>query len=193
MPVLTRLEEVERIIKERLDGYAAVTDAPASGLVQELLAIYPNAKVICTIREPDSWVKSMEGISNAATMWFLRFVLFPLPGMRYFVDYINVLRKQWEYLYNEHEPFTAKTYNRHIQWLKEIVPPERLVFFDVKEGWEPLCKALGKEIPKDIPFPNINDGEAIDRLAKSTVQRGLLRWLVVFVTLGLAMVPFWFV
>jgi hypothetical protein len=183
---------VESIIKERLDGYAAVTDAPASGLVKELIELYPNAKVICTIRDPDSWVKSMEGVSNASTMWFLRFVLFPIPGMRFFVDYINVLRNQWDFLYDEHEPVTTKTYNRHIQWLKEVVPEDRLVFFNVKDGWEPLCAALGKEVPHGIPFPKINDGEAIDKLAKTMVRRGLIRWLVIFATMGIALIPYWF-
>ena len=40
------------LLKQRFDGYAAATDAPASGLVPELLSLYPNAKVICTVRDP---------------------------------------------------------------------------------------------------------------------------------------------
>ena len=56
------------------------------------------------------------------------------------------------------------------------MPEDRLVFFDVKDGWKPLCKALGKEVPDEVPFPQINDGEAIDRFAKKHVQRGLVRW-----------------
>lgn len=164
------------IMASRLDGYAATTDAPGSGLVPELMALYPSAMVVCTVRDPASWEKSMRGISNAATMWFLRAVLFPLPALRYFVDYINVLRKAWIKLYGEREPLTRLTYDRHIAWLKETVPKDRLVFFDVKDGWKPLCKALGKEVPDGVPFPQINDGEAIDRFAKKHVQRGLARW-----------------
>lgn len=175
-----RNDSDKRLIRDlmagRLDGYAATTDAPASGLVPELMELYPDAKIICTVRDPKSWEKSMEGISNAATMWFLRFVLFPLPALRYFVDYINVLREAWIKLYGEREPLTIQTYNRHIDWLKEVVPPERLVFFDVKDGWGPLCKALGEEVPDGIAFPRINDGEAIDRFAIKHVQRGLVRW-----------------
>jgi hypothetical protein len=176
-------------LKQRFDGYAAATDAPTSGLVEELLEVYPDALVICTTRDPDAWVKSMEGVSNAATMSFLRFVLFPIPGMRYFVDYINVLRNQWLHLYGETEPVTTKTHYNHIEYLKRVVPPERLIFFNVKEGWGPLCEALGKDVP-DMPFPRINDGEAIDRLAKKMVTKGLLRWLVIFATLGVALFPY---
>lgn len=167
------------LLRERLDGFAAITDAPGSQLVPELMELYPDAKVICTIRDPDAWVKSMAGVSSASTMWFLRFVLFPLPTLRFFVDYISVLRHQWLYLYGESEPATMVTWERHIAWLKEIVPADRLIFFDVKQGWGPLCTVLGKKVP-DEPFPNINDGQAIDRLAKRSVQRGLIRWAGIF-------------
>jgi len=164
------------LMASRLDGYAAITDAPASGLVPELMELYPDAMVICTVRDPLSWEKSMEGISKAATMWFLRGVLLPLPALRYFVDYINVLGQAWFKLYGEGEPFTRETYDRHIAWLRKTVPEDRLVFFDVKDGWKPLCKTLEKKIPDGIPFPRINDGEAIDAFAKKHVQRGLVRW-----------------
>ncbi|KAL9114812.1 MAG: hypothetical protein Q9187_007405 [Circinaria calcarea] len=173
-----RTDEDKRLILDitasRLDGYAATTDAPASLLVPELLALYPDAKVICTVRDPVAWAKSIEGLGNATTIWFLRFVLFPLPTLRYFVDYVNVLRDAWIELYGERDPPTKITYDRHIAWLKETVPEEKLVFFNVKDGWEPLCRALGKEVPEGVPFPRINDGETVDAFAKKHIQRGLL-------------------
>ncbi|KAL1606139.1 hypothetical protein SLS60_003540 [Paraconiothyrium brasiliense] len=116
-----------------------------------------------------------------------------MAGMRHFVGYIGVLRNQWVHLYGERDPPTRQTYDRHVAWLKEIVPEERLLLFDVKEGWSPLCKALDKPEPEGIPFPRINDGEAIDKFAKKMVKRGLLRWLLVLVTLGLALIPFIYV
>lgn len=167
------------LLASRLSGYAAITDAPGSGLVPELLALYPDAKVICTIRDVSSWEKSMAVVASASTQWFLYFVLFPLPSLRFFVDYIDGLRQQWLCLYGETEPPTSKTYNRHIEWLKEVVPPERLIFYDVKDGWEPLCKALDLPVPKDEPFPRINDGKAIDEFAKTQIIRGLKAWIFI--------------
>ncbi|KAF1953477.1 hypothetical protein CC80DRAFT_494389 [Byssothecium circinans] len=187
--------EALQLLKERFNGYVAASDAPASGLVPELLKIYPNAKVICTIRDSKAWEKSMEGVTNVSTMAFLKFILFPIPGMRHFPDYVNKLREQWVTLYGEagREPATVETYERHIAWLKSVVPEERLVFFAVKDGWEPLCKALGKPVPTDTPFPRINDGEAINRLAKQKVTQGLVRWLIIIATGGLALIPMvWF-
>ena len=140
------------------------------------MGLYHDAKIICTVRDAKSWAKSVEGFSNAATMWFLRFVLFLLPTLRFFVEYIDLQCDAWIRLYGEREPLTVQTYNRHIEWLKDIVPTDCLVFFDVKDGWEPLCKALGKEVPDGIAFPWINDWEAIDRFAAKHVRRGLVRW-----------------
>jgi hypothetical protein len=176
------------IIRARTKGFVAITDAPGCGLVSELMTLYPNAKVICTVRDAAAWEKSMAGLSNAVTESTLRFILFPLPTMRYFVDYVNVLIPQWLHLYGERDPPTVKTYHRHIEWLKEIVPPNQLVFFDVRDGWEPLCQALNLAVPKDVPFPRINDATAIDNFAKSQVARGLKMWLTIFVTAGSAIV-----
>lgn len=168
-------EDNMRILAERVDGYVAVTDAPFTGAVPELIKMFPDAKVIVTVRDAEAWEKSMLTVSNAATMWFLKFVLFPLPTLRHFVKYIDALREVWLNLYGESEPLTRVTYNRHIELLKRTVPEDRLFFVSVKDGWEPLCKALGKEVPS-VPFPRINDGEAIDAFAKKHVGRGLMRW-----------------
>lgn len=168
-------EDNMRLLAERVDGYVAVTDAPFTGTVPELIKLYPDAKVIVTVRDAEAWERSMLTVSNAATMWFLKFVLFPLPSLRYFVNYIDVLRDVWLGLYGESEPLTRATYNRHLELLRKTVPEDRLFFVSVKDGWEPLCKALGKEIPS-VPFPRINDGDAIDAFAKKHVGRGLIRW-----------------
>lgn len=162
---------------ERFEGYVAMVDAPAHALVPELMQLYPDAIVICTVRDAKAWEKSMGGVANASMKWFLRVVLFPLPTMRYFVDYINVMADVWEELYGERVPMTTLSYERHIAWLKKVVPSDRLLFFDVKDGWQPLCTALGKDIPRGVPFPRMNDGKAIDYWAKKHVQRGLARWL----------------
>ena len=37
------------------------------------------------------------------------------------------------------------------------VPADKLLVYDVKEGWEPLCSFLGKDVPADSPFPHLNN------------------------------------
>ncbi|KAJ5167272.1 NAD dependent epimerase/dehydratase [Penicillium canariense] len=165
-------------LQSQLDGYAAVTDSPGSQFVPELMELYPDAKVICTVRDAISWEKSMDQVRNATVPWYLHLVLLPLPGLRYFIPYLHLLAAQWEKLYSEAIP-TRQSYHRHIAWLKEVVPEDRLVFFEVKDGWEPLCKALGRDIPKDQPFPHINDSDAIAAISKMHIQRGLTRWAAI--------------
>ncbi|KAE8413371.1 NAD dependent epimerase/dehydratase [Aspergillus pseudocaelatus] len=176
-------EEALTLLEETLDGYAAITDAPGTQLVPELLELYPDAMVICTVRDPDAWVKSYAQVRHLATLWYLSAVLLPLPGMRYFVKWISYFPKQQRRVYGKLES-TVDIYHRHIAWLKEVVPEDRLVFFDVREGWEPLCKALGKDVPKDIAFPCINDGQAIDAVAKYHIRRGLTRWAAFVAVIG---------
>lgn len=131
----------------------------------------------------------MDSVAGLPTLWFLRGVLLPLPGMRHFVDYINAMGLQWHRLYGTNQHNIA-LYDRHIEWLKEVVPADRLVFCDVKEGWGPLCRALGKEVPEDMAFPRINESKAIDQTAAYHIQRGLGRWAVAVAALGVT--AFWF-
>ena len=165
-------------IYSRTDGYVAITDAPGCNLVEELVTLYPDAKVICTVRDDKAWERSMGGLNDAVSPSTLHFILFLLPTMRLFPAYVELLISQWTKLYGESNPPTVKTYHRHIEYLRSVVPPERLVFFDVRDGWEPLCKALDLPVPKDVPFPNINDGKAIQAFAKKQVMRGLGAWIV---------------
>jgi hypothetical protein len=83
-----------------------------------------------------------------------------------------------------------ETYDRHIEWLKEIVPEDRLVFFDVRDGWTPLCEALGLEPPVDVPFPRVNDSEAIERTIQYHLRRGLTRWAFIFAVVGAGVAAF---
>jgi hypothetical protein len=110
--------------------------------------------------------------------------------MRFSPDYIDVLRKQWIVLYGKPEPVDLDHWNRHIAYLKSVVPKEKLVFFDVREGWEPLCKALRKEAP-DVPFPQVNDGRAIEELARKMSMKGLERWAAILGTVGVGVLGVW--
>jgi hypothetical protein len=48
-------------------------------------------------------------------------------------------------------------FNRYNAEVQRRVPPERLLVFDVKSGWEPLCAFLGVPVPQGVPFPHLND------------------------------------
>jgi hypothetical protein len=69
-------------------------------------------------------------------------------------------------------------WNRRI---KENVPKERLLVMRLGDGWEPLCKFLGKPVP-DEPFPWANDGATADKIAARVMAGLVMRWLVILAT-----------
>lgn len=60
--------------------------------------------------------------------------------------------------------------------VKRVVPPERLLVMNLKEGWQPLCKFLDKPVPRE-PFPRLNDAEEAEKVAKGIFARCVLVWL----------------
>ena len=60
----------------------------------------------------------------------------------------------------EDRSHAIEVFERHNREVVERVPAERLLRYEVKEGWEPLCRFLGVEVPKDQPFPHLNDTQS---------------------------------
>ncbi|MCJ1320384.1 hypothetical protein MMC15_005722 [Xylographa vitiligo] len=175
----TDAQIVNSWLREVFTGYVACTDYPGAQFTPELLALHPDAKVICTLRDPDRWAESIEAMSKSVTMWHLSVLLWPVPTMRWFVRYLDVTRAgRWKELYGV-EYADRGVWDKHIEWLKGVVPPEKLFFFDVRDGWEPLCKILGVEVPEGIEFPRENDKEAVESLIKAQVMRGLMTWAAI--------------
>lgn len=127
-----------------------------------------------------SWAASMDQTSSTSLQTLLALIVFWVPVIRHFPHYIQHMQAgRWGELYSvpgEKWSYGRDVWERHIAYLGRTVPKERLVYFDVSEGWEPLCKLLGVEMPVKVEFPRINDGRAIDEFTKKQVQRGLMRW-----------------
>jgi hypothetical protein len=67
----------------------------------------------------------------------------------------------------------------HTEWLKRVVDHKRLHFFNVKEGWAPLCKILNVPVP-DEPFPRVNEADAMKELEKLIMLQVKMRWGGIF-------------
>ena len=135
----------------------------------ELLDLYPEAKVILTVRDPETWyesvLKTIYFITELERDPVLRLYSY-LTGSKPVVDLINRLanRKPVQTglkrgLFEAIAAGRTESKQYYEEWVsaaKRIVPSERLLVFDVKTGWEPLCDFLGLEMP-DEPFPRLND------------------------------------
>src|SRR5579863_767303 len=131
-------------------GYQATVDWPACTYYQELMQVYPEAKVLLTVRDPEKWYESVRSTIHVVS----RQRLADSPHGRM----INTLI--WERTFDgkfEDKDYALAVFHHHIEEVKQYVPPEKLLVFDVKEGWEPLCAFLGVKVPVDTPFPQLND------------------------------------
>lgn len=144
-------------------GYESAVDFPASVVYRELMEAFPDAKVVHTVRDPDRWYEStLETIYQGRTLvprWLQRLV--PFTGR--FADMVDLM--VWDRVFEGRFEDRAYALARFDEWTDEViatVPPERLLVFDVREGWEPLCAFLGVLQPAG-EFPRVNDRESILR------------------------------
>jgi hypothetical protein len=142
---------------EIFDGYAACVDHPASSYYEEIMQHYPNAKIVLSVRDADTWYKSASSTIYALPKAIPAWAKFLIPRMRRTLDMGN--GTVWEKLFHGRfgdENYAKKIFLEHIEQVKTKVPSEKLLVFEVKQGWEPLCAFLGCDVP-DEPFPHLND------------------------------------
>jgi Sulfotransferase domain len=155
-----------------LAGYGMAVDWPACSFYEELMEAFPEAPVILTVRDPPEWYESMR-----STIYELRrlttgplpvraafaFAGLFVPGVAGTVRLAD--RLVWEDAFDsrfEDRAYAMEVFERHNEAVGRRVPPERLLVFDVREGWAPLCDFLGVEAP-DEPFPHLNETREMRR------------------------------
>ena len=139
-----------------LQHYEAIVDAPGCFFYADLIRAYPEAKVVLTGRDPERWYTSL--LTLTRTMDRLRplRLLIPKPGRFFrFVDHLSA-----RFLAGAQDRETLiRLSDEHNAAVQQTVPAERLLVFQVKDGWGPLCAFPGCEVP-DTPFPHLNEGDA---------------------------------
>jgi hypothetical protein len=138
-------------------GYQSGADWPVAAYYKELVVAYPDAKVILTVREPERWYESFTTTLCEADRKFGKYSHF-IPAANRFLK--GLKKVVWEGIFHnrvEDKAYTIEVFNNHIEEVKRTVPKERLLIFEAREGWEPLCAFLGVPVPTDKPFPHEND------------------------------------
>ena len=80
----------------------------------------------------------------------------------------------------------AKSFDAHTEWVKSVVPEDRLIIFHPRDGWEPLCTALNVPAP-DTPFPKVNSTEEMKKRLK---MASIFQWApVVLVAILFLLLP----
>lgn len=130
------------------DGFASTLDHPACRYWQELAEHYPESKIVLTTRDADSWFTSVNRTIMSA------------PHMAFFdqTAIARLLRETVYDMFGDQIADRAYMTRRFAEWNQSVIdnaPEGRLLVFEAKQGWEPLCAFLGVSVP-DTPFPHVN-------------------------------------
>ena len=170
------------------DGYRSAVDWPVAAYWQELADAYPDAKLVLTVRDPDSWYDSVRrtifkiridppgGVAGAAA----RLAEKVSPDLRAFLAMTHETIEQP--LFDGRltdRAYMTSVFTRHIEQVQAAFPAGRLLTFRATDGWPPLCDFLGVPVP-DRPYPRENSSAEFGRIAGPHFARlvygPLLRW-----------------
>ena len=141
-------------------GYQATVDWPGCNFYREYLQLYPDAKVILSVRDPERWYESARQTIYSARHAFPGWVTTVVPRMQRLQKMLD--RLVWDGMFEgrfEDKLHAITVFNRHNEEVTLTVPADRLLVYEVREGWGPLCLFLGIPVPEDKPFPRLNDAE----------------------------------
>lgn len=130
-------------------GYGATTDAPSCFFYRQIAAHWPQAKVILALRDPESWYCSTQETVLSAQLQ--NNVGLP-PELS---EMLHAIKFHPDDASSHDKAAMIARFNAHNDEVRRVIAPERLLIYDVKEGWDPLCAFLGASIP-DAPFPRTN-------------------------------------
>jgi len=168
-------------------GYQSATDWPVAVYYQDLMAAYPDAKIILTVRDPESWHVSIMNTIYQLSRKFARFSRL-IPAVHRFLR--GMEKVIWEDIFHnklEDRAHAIEVFKDHIEEVKRVVPQERLLVFEARQGWEPLCAFLNVPVPANKPYPHKNNGAGIRRILK---YRTLLTWGALIVLTALLFLLF---
>lgn len=178
--VLTDLDQTDRwreavegdlSPREIFEGFAATVDWPGSFFYRELIDLYPEAKVLLSVRSGESWARSMRD-----TIWGVMYgdgLIRHMSDVRRAVDpqwdaYLDLMAEMWRRsgLMRDAETTAeemAAAMERYNHEVQRVVPAERLLVWSPTDGWDPLCAFLEVPVP-DADFPRVNDSRQFEDL-----------------------------
>ncbi|VZH91427.1 unnamed protein product [Fusarium fujikuroi] len=132
-----------------LSNYKGVADYPAAIFVDELLAAFPEAAIILTVRSEDSWAKSMK---QTIVHYLDHRAIDETTPMAVMARTYSKLC--WD---NDFEKNGLALFRRHNEQVRLAAKERKFLEYTVGDGWEPLCAFLKAPAPENTPFPRKDD------------------------------------
>ncbi|KAI0451278.1 P-loop containing nucleoside triphosphate hydrolase protein [Xylaria acuta] len=152
------------LLREVTAGFIGVADMPPLDFIPELMELHPEAKVVLVERDSDRWLES----------------LMVVPGWRWFPSLVKHYGESAKRIMQfepkgEVKRGSSNLMCYYIPFKREMVPPEKLLVMQLKDGWAPLCKFLGVPVP-DGPLPRANNTEAALEISDHVTRRLAQIW-----------------
>ncbi|CAG5104101.1 Oidioi.mRNA.OKI2018_I69.chr1.g1094.t1.cds [Oikopleura dioica] len=185
------------------DEYTACVDLPHFAFWEILLKQFPDAKVILAIRDEDKWANSV--VKHLAVereqfkemgWWRLHSGIYKWVfnhssrAVGLYMDWIRPLSigAESRNFYGENMDLYRLKYRQHNQYVMNNCPKDKLLIWRIEDGWEPICKFLGKPVP-DGPLPHCNRlGGVIKDLENSVDYQAMVRKQTISIVLRLAII-----
>lgn len=145
-----------------LADYGSTSDFPACLFWPEILAANPDAVVVLSTRSDSAawWA------SAGATIFAIDGADLPPEMAEWYEMWRVVSGARFTDRWSD-ETAARAAYDRHNAEVRASVPAERLVDWQARDGWGPLCEALGMAVPAE-PFPHLNTREEFPHPDKDT-------------------------
>lgn len=143
-------------------GYSATVDWPSATFYRELAEAYPDAKVILTERDPEAWFRSTQATIFARDFSQAEQTAWGEMALRVVSDLFDRQMHDKDKL--------ISVFKAHNARVREVIPAERLLVYDVAQGWGPLCAFLGVPAP-GTPMPKVNSTEEFQARLAPEVAR----------------------
>jgi hypothetical protein len=164
---------------EVFEGHASTVDWPGGYFYRELMEAYPEAKVLLSVRDPQKWEPSFR--DTIVAMRHGESLMRLLASARGEIDprwrrYLELVDRmfwgpQGTFAAGYAEPAQLiEQMIAHHDEVKRTVPAERLLVWEVGEGWEPLCEFLEVDVPAE-PLPHANDRDTfLERVSYGAID-----------------------
>ena len=166
-------------------GYGSTVDYPGAYFYQELMAVFPDAKVLLSVRDGESWARSMhdtiwgslwgDTLMHDLTMAQARID----PARARYGDLMRALYTKSGLFGDDPARFevaaSAAAMERYNAEVRDVVPAERLLVWSPVDDWAPLCEFLGKPVP-EAPLPHSNGAQAFTERVIGGCMAALNKW-----------------
>ncbi|MDX1711268.1 MAG: sulfotransferase [Rhodovibrionaceae bacterium] len=141
-------------------NYRSQVDWPGARYWRELAAHFPDARVILSVRDPDAWFDSVQA------------TIAPFLAARgtHSSAHLNAIAEMAQKAIAEQifdgrlsdRGHATRVFKAHIDQVRSEIPEQRLLVYEVSEGWGPLTRFLEVEEP-DIAFPRTNSSQEFNK------------------------------